>query len=85
MRYLTHILSDNDLQMYHVCDLGKISENVGVGAATISIVLASFYSPSKALEIFPGACPVTDRRFCVCFIRLNTHFGFGKIRKLFIS
>ena len=43
----------------------------------------SFYSPRNALEILPGACPVTDRRFSVCFIGLNTHFRFEK--KMFIS
>ena len=39
-----------------------------------------FYSPRKAVKIFPGACPVTNRRFTICFIRLNTHFGFEKLK-----
>ena len=51
--------------------------------ATTSIVLTrgSFYSPRKALKIFPGACPVTDRRFNICFIGLNMHFGFENLKK----
>ena len=68
------------MQMYHVFDL-----DVGAGykMATTSIVLTrgSFYSPSKALEIFPGACPVTDRRFNVCFIGTNMPFGFEKKKR----
>ena len=41
----------------------------------------SFYSSITALEIFPGACPVTNRGFNVCFIGLNLHFGFGNKKK----
>ena len=40
----------------------------------------SFYSLRKALELFPGACPVTDQHFNVCFIGLSMHFGFEKIK-----
>ena len=47
--------------------------------ARVVLTRGSFYSPRKALEIFPGAWFVTDRRFNVWFIRLNMHFGFEKI------
>ena len=45
--------------------------------ATTSVVLTigRFNSPRKALELFPGAYTVTDRRFNVCFIGFNRHFG----------
>ena len=47
--------------------------------ATSSVVLTivRFYS-RKTSEIYPGACPVTDRRFNVCYIRYNMHFGLEK-------
>ena len=77
------------MQIYHVCDRGKIFESVREkserdtqnGATAIVLTRGSFYSPRKALEIFPGACPVTDRRLNVCFIELNMHLGFEKNKK----
>ena len=43
--------------------------------------MRQFCSQKKALEIFHGACPVSDRRLNVCFIGLNMHFGFETIKK----
>ena len=45
------------------------------------LTCGSFYSPRKALDIFPGARPITDAHFIVCFIGLDMHFGFEKIKK----
>ena len=78
------------MQMYHLCDLGKISESVREKAMGNLYLFfrekseqdmqngddidqtdrGSFYSLRKALDIFPGACPVTDRRFNVYLIGL---------------
>ena len=56
--------------------------------ASTSVLLTrrSFYSSRKAVEIFAGAYPVTDRRFNVCFIGTNMLFGLKTSKKnLFIS
>ena len=81
----------NDMQMYHVCDLGKISESVRekskrhiykMAATSIVLTRGSFYASRKILEIFPGACPVTNRRLNICcfFIGINMHFGFENLK-----
>ena len=68
------------MQIYHVCDLGNISESVR-GKLERYIQNGDdsdkrqFLSLRKASEMFPSACPVTDRRFNVSFIGLNMHFG----------
>ena len=54
-------------------------------AKTLIVLTRRSFSLRKALEVFPGACPVTDQHFNVFVIGLNMHFGFEKIEKLFIS
>ena len=57
------------MHMYHVCDLGKISESarekserdIQNGDDIDSTDKRSFSSPRKALEIYSGACTVADR------------------------
>ena len=56
----------------------KAERNIQMAMTSIVLTSGSFYSPSKSLEIFPGACPVIDRRLNVCFIGLNMHRGFEK-------
>ena len=56
-----------------------------MASTSVLLTRGSFYSPRKALEIFPGAYPVTDRRFNVCFIGTNMLFGLKTSKKLFIS
>ena len=62
------------MQVYHMCDLGKISESerkkserdLQNGDDIDLLTRSSFYLPRKALEIFHGASPVMDRRFNIC-------------------
>ena len=69
------------MQIYHVSDRGAYERSRSgiyeMATASIVLTIGSIYSPRKALEIFPGACPDTDRRFDVC----NMHFGFKKFKK----
>ena len=68
MNYVTHICDANDMQMYHVCDR-RHTRQVGARFTNDDDMdrtdMRQFFSTRKALKIFPGACPVTDRRFDV--------------------
>ena len=67
--------------MYHVCDRGKISESVREKSERnkqngddIDLTdKRQILFTEKSSKISPGACPVTDRHFNICFIGLNMH------------
>ena len=40
---------------------------------------------TRALDIFPDECPISDGHFNVCFIGFGMHFGFEKIKMYFIE
>ena len=74
------------MQMHHMCYLGKISESMREKSErdiqngdefdrTDRRHFLFTEKRRKALEIFPGACPVTDRRCSICFIGLIMNLG----------
>ena len=74
--------TSNDMQMYHICDLRKISESVREksqrdiqnGDDIDRTNKRQSLFTVKSFGILPGACSVTDRHFHVCCIRFNTPF-----------
>ena len=72
--------------MYHVCDRGKISESIGQKLREVGYTKrrrhrsyrqeANYIHRESLRNLSASACPATDRRFNVCLIGLNMHFGF---------